>query len=143
MTIDIEKIAVDFGTELDLSIYPTDKRYLPKYQFSVYQLQEFTEAYAQELKAENEALRKDAMRQAITVKDAMNALTFYMKNDADYFQTWICNIAMLLKDAGVEHKEANERSIDFMSRAFGVRQSIQLDDFTMPPINLPSIGRAK
>ena len=60
-------------------------------------------------------------------KKAMEDLAFSMSIDPDYAWSWHCNIAMVAQDAGAPHKEANERSADFMMRAFGV-------DTSKPPV---------
>jgi hypothetical protein len=59
-------------------------------------------------------------KQAITYKDALNAIQFYLKENQDLAWSWHCNIAMTAVDAGAPHLEANKRTADFMRRAFGV-----------------------
>lgn len=67
--------------------------------------------------AEREA---DAKRKAITYKDALNGLTFYLNQQPDLAWSWHCNLAMMAVDSGASHLEANIRTADFMLRAFEV-----------------------
>ena len=62
-----------------------------------------------------------------TAEKALKDLSFAMQIDPDLAWSWHCNIAMVAQDAGAPHKEANERTADFMRRAFDV-------DTTKPPI---------
>jgi len=55
------------------------------------------------------------------IRIALWILRRAMKNDPDYAWSWHCNIAMVAQDAGASHKEANERTSDFMHNLFGVR----------------------
>jgi hypothetical protein len=54
------------------------------------------------------------------VAEALETLSKAMQNDLDFAWSWHCNIAMTAQDSGAPHKEANERTADFMARAFGV-----------------------
>lgn len=41
-----------------------------------------------------------------------------VQEDLGYAWAWHCLVATVLHDAGVAHKEANERAADFMKRVF-------------------------
>lgn len=62
-----------------------------------------------------------------SAEKALKELSFAMQIDPELAWSWHCNIAMVAQDAGALHKEANERTADFMRRAFDV-------DTTKPPI---------
>jgi hypothetical protein len=46
-----------------------------------------------------------------------------MKRDADYANTWQCNIACLLMDEGMNHADANRAADRLMRHLFGVKSN--------------------
>lgn len=57
------------------------------------------------------------------IKKHIKALSRAMKKDPGFAWSWHCNIAMVAQDAGAPHKEANERTADFMKYVFDVNTS--------------------
>jgi len=117
MTIDeIRKLAVECGAEGMAETVIME----------LHQLQAFAEAVASEVKAENEAL-KVLLSEARD--DVCACLNFELSDRPD-------------KDI-VAYYEKQLKSIDEFLKASEPPPSIQLEDFTLPPVNLPVIGRAK
>lgn len=54
------------------------------------------------------------------IKEALETLSNAMKEDEGYAWGWQCNLAMMAKDAGVTHQQANIRAADLMKRLFGI-----------------------
>ncbi len=57
------------------------------------------------------------------IKNAVDNLSKVLQDDSNLAWSWHCNIAMLAVDSGADHKEANERTADFMKSVFGVNTS--------------------
>jgi len=122
MTINIEKLAVECGVPSHKALPCSTDRY----NFTLDQLQAFAEAVASDVKAENEAL-KVLLSEARD--DVCACLNFELSDRPD-------------KDI-VAYYEKQLKSIDEFLKASEPPPSIQLEEFTLPPVNLPVIGRAK
>jgi hypothetical protein len=54
------------------------------------------------------------------VEAAIMAFGRAMRDDPGYAWSWHCNLAMMAKDAGADHKKAQQHAAAFMQRTFGV-----------------------
>jgi len=131
MTINIEKLAVECGglcargtVILELS-----------------ELQAFAEAVASEVKAENEALIKDAERyRCLRDLQIGNGFRFDSHDGIGRFEVKQKTAKGQATYLGVERLD---KAIDEFLKPSEQPSSIQLEDFTLPPVNLESLGRAK
>ncbi len=56
----------------------------------------------------------------MTCKEARETLQAAMRDDPAYAWSWHCNIAMCVKDEGVDHAIANRAAKRFMKLAFDI-----------------------
>jgi len=123
MKMDIEKLAHEAGAMLEgyyRSIDDSGQMQITFYTSD--QLKIFAESYAKELKAENEALKAN-IAEWEKLKDPN---TLYIN---------------LLR--GFPSTLSAEQLLHLKGNKYATPPSIQLEDFTLPPVNLPVIGRAK
>jgi hypothetical protein len=81
---------------------------------------------------EKEYTLEEVKTQRSKVVRALKDLSFAMQVDPELAWSWHCNTAMVAKDAGAPHEEANKRAADFMHRLFEVdttKQPIQPEPF--------------
>lgn len=64
-----------------------------------------------------------SVKQPKSIPQAFDSFSQAMKQDSEYAWSWLCNLAMLIKDASddsVKHRHANVAAADFMLRAFDI-----------------------
>ena len=127
MTIDIENLAVESGA----TIFKSNGNEVTKGDIlfpCTSSLEEFCNRYAKQVKAKDDKIEK-ALFDRYEDKDPLaNLYTAFRRLP-------ICELMAVIGNTIQE--------LQYYRQKYYVRQSIQMDDFTMPPINLDTIGKAK